>query len=281
MSTLWCNGQWVEASSFPASPLDRGSILGLALFETLLGAEGRAVFWQRHLARLGAGCARFGWVSPQAEFADLPEAMERLLHTGGYATGLARIRLTVTAGTGMLTDLASGGNRLVWMAALPAAPSPGSLAVNVAPWPRNERGALAGLKCASYGENLVALDQAGRAGCDETLFFNTAGDLCEAATANVFIVREGILATPSLDSGCLAGITRGVVLELAARHGIPCEEATLRQADLDSADEVFLTSATRGPVAVSRVCEGTLAPPQLGCRIRALWEAEVRRKILA
>ena len=281
MRTLWCNGQWLAAGEFPAAPLDRGAILGLGLFETLLGMDGRVVFCERHLQRLGAGCARFGWAAPQQQFAELPQAMSELLELAGHGTGRARLRLTVTAGSGALAELASGADRLVWLAASPLADTPPTLAVNVAAWPRNERGALAGLKCASYAENLVALDQARRAGFAETLFFNTTGDLCEAATANVFIVRDGVLRTPPLVSGCLPGITRGVVLELAARETIVCEEVALGRADLDSADEVFVTSATRGPVPVSRVGERPLAQHLMGMRLRGLWEAEVRRNILA
>jgi len=281
MSTLWCNGQWLAARDLPAAPLDRGAILGLGLFETLLGVGGRVVFRERHLERIAAGCARLGWVAPQQKFADLPEAMVRLLELSGHGAGRSRIRLTVTAGTGALADLASGADRLVWMTVSPLGDAPATLAVNIATWPRNERGALTGLKCASYAENLVALDQARRAGFDETLFFNTAGDLCEAATANVFIVRDGVLRTPPLASGCLPGITRGVVLALAARERIACEEVALRRADLDRADEVFVTSATRGPVAVSRVGERLLAQCLMGKRLRGLWEAEVRRNILA
>ena len=281
MNTLWCNGQWLAAGAFPAAPLDRGAILGLALFETLLAIDGAVVFCERHLARLAAGCERFGWVAPQQQFAELPRAMTRLLEIAGHGAGRARIRLTVTAGTGALADLASGADRLVWMAASPLADALATLAVNVATWPRNERGALSGLKCASYAENLVALDQARRAGFDETLFFNTSGALCEAATANVFLVRNGFLTTPPLASGCLAGITRGVVLELAAREGIACEEVALGQADLDRADEVIVTSATRGPVPVSRVGQRPLPQHVIGSRLRGLWEAAVRRNILA
>jgi len=280
MSTLWCNGQWLEPGDFPAAPFDRGAILGLGLFETLLGLDGTVVFCERHLERLAAGCARFGWVAPQQQFPELPAAMARLLQLAGHGAGRARIRLTVTAGTGPLTDVASGADRSVWMAAAPLAEPPASLAVTVAPWPRNERGALAGLKCAAYAENLVALDLARRAGFDETLFFNTAGDLCEAATANVFVVSEGVLRTPPLASGCLAGVTRAVVLDLAAAQGMACEEVALRRFDLDRADELWLTSATRGPVAVSRIGARQLARPRLGMRLRGLWEAAARRKIL-
>ncbi len=280
MNVIWCNGQWVEARTLPTSPLDRGAMLGLGLFETLLGMDGKAVFGERHLARLAAGCARLGWVAPQTEFADLPAAMAGLLQRAGHGAGRARLRLAVSAGSGGLADLTSGADRLVWMTASPLPDTPASVAVDIAPWPRNERSVLAGLKCASYAENLVALDHARRAGFDETLFFNTTGDLCEAATANVFIVRDGVLLTPPLACGCLAGITRALVLELAAQHGLPCKVAALGPADLERAAEVILTSATRGPVAVSRVGARMLPPARTGARLRALWEAAVLREIL-
>jgi len=280
MSSFWCNGEWLAAREFPAAPLDRGSLLGLGLFETLLGMDGRVVFCERHLARLAAGCAQWGWPPPQQQFADLPAVMAQLLQRAGLASGPARLRLTVTAGTGALADLASGADRLVWLSAAPLAEAPASLALDIAPWPRNEHGALVGLKCAAYAENLLALDRARRGGFDESLFFNTAGELCEAATSNVFIVRNGAVATPPLASGCLAGITRGVLLELAARDGMDCAEVALRRAELNLADEVFVTSATRGPVAVARVGERWLGPPRLGPRLRDLWEAQVRRSIL-
>ena len=280
MRTFWCNGQWLAARDFPAAPLDRGALLGLGLFETLLGIDGRVVFCERHFARLAAGCARLGWEAPQRQFADLPEVMARLLQLAGLGSGPARLRLTVTAGSGALADLASGADRLVWMGASPLAEVPASLALGFAPWPRNERGALAGLKCAAYAENLLALDAARRGGFDESLFLNTAGEVCEAATGNVFVVRTGVVATPPLASGCLAGITRGVVLEAAVRDGMACEERVMGRADLEGADEVFVTSATRGPLGVARVGARLLGEPRVGRHLRSLWEAQVRRNIL-
>jgi branched-subunit amino acid aminotransferase/4-amino-4-deoxychorismate lyase len=114
-----------------------------------------------------------------------------------------------------------------------------------ADFPRNERSPLSGIKCASYAENLIALDQARRAGADEALFFNTRGELCEAATANVFLVRDGNVLTPPLSSGCLPGTMRARVM---AR--IAVKEQPLTAADLAAAEEVFVTSATRGVVPV-------------------------------
>jgi branched-subunit amino acid aminotransferase/4-amino-4-deoxychorismate lyase len=141
---------------------------------------------------------------------------------------------------------------------------------------RNERSALAGLKCASYAENLVALEHAARLGFEETVFLNTAGHLCEAATSNLFLVKDGGIFTPSLDTGCLPGITRAVAIEIAARLGIQSTEGFLTEADLDNADEIFLTSSIRGVMGVSRFGERRLPPGPITGMLRAAWQDAIR-----
>ena len=245
--------------------MDRGAIHGLGLFETMLAFDGVLVFADRHLARLRQGHEALGWT------VDLPGFQEiacELLSKNFLAKGRARIRLTVTAGSGPIHDLTPGDDRLVWMTAVPALVPPESLTACLSPWPRNEFSPLAGLKCASYSENLIALDQARRQGFDETIFLNTAGHLCEAATANLFLVKDGSLFTPSLASGCLPGITREVAIELAAEEGIPCEVGALVLADLQVADEVFLTSSTMGVVRLSRLGDRALFPGPVARRLR-------------
>jgi len=112
--------------------------------------------------------------------------------------------------------------------------------VAVSPWPRNERSPLAGVKSTSYGENVVALAHARESGAGEAVFANLAGRLCEGTGTNVFVGLGGRLLTPPLSSGCLAGVTRELVLEL-----VEVVEDDLPLAALASADEAFLTSSTR------------------------------------
>jgi branched-chain amino acid aminotransferase len=274
MTALWCNGQWLDPLDFPASPMDRGITLGLGLFETILALDGRPVFLDRHLARLRLGCERLGWTS---SFEEVPEIASELLVRNQLTTGRARIRLAITAGAGPLDHLASGSHSLLWMIALPVGETPQNIAVTIAPWPRNEHSPLVGLKCASYAENLVALDHARRAGFQETLFLNTAGHLCEAATANLFLVKSNILLTPPLESGCLPGIAREVMLDLARCCGIETRTETLLPADLHAADEVFLTSSINGPVSVSQVGEKPYPTPAITPRLREMWHAEIGR----
>ena len=104
---------------------------------------------------------------------------------------------------------------------------------------------MAGVKTISLVESVMALSEARARGADEAILLNRRGDVCEATTANVFCVRDGRVATPSVSSGCLAGITRGCVLELCAELGCRALETELPAAALQQADELFLTSSTR------------------------------------
>jgi branched-subunit amino acid aminotransferase/4-amino-4-deoxychorismate lyase len=253
-------------------------MLGLGLFETILAVDGEPVFFERHLARLRGTCARLGW---HLELPDLREIMRELLQRHDLTSGPAKIRLAVTAGSGPLHDLALGADHGVWMTASPAAAAATALTTtaNLSPWVRNERSPLAGMKCASYAENLVALHHAARLGFAETVFLNTAGHLCEAATANLFLVKNGGLLTPSLESGCLPGITRAVVIELARPLAIPCLQRQLSLQDLLTADELFLTSSIRGLIGVSHFETSTFPCATVTQALREAWYAETRRKI--
>jgi branched-chain amino acid aminotransferase len=112
--------------------------------------------------------------------------------------------------------------------------------VVMVPWTRNEHGALAGLKTTSYAENVLALGYARERGGGEAIFANTAGNLCEGTGTSVFVVSGGRLLTPPLSSGCLAGVTRGLVIEWAGAI-----EEDLPAGALAAAPEAFLTSTTR------------------------------------
>lgn len=276
MTRLWCNGQWIDPLDFPVSPTDRSMTLGLGLFETILAIDGGPILVDRHLARLRRSCERLGWgiVIP-----DLATTMVELLEMNDLSSGRSRLRLSISAGSGLVHSLALGEDHLVWMGAVQAANPPAETAMTLCPYLRNERSAVAGLKCASYAENVVALEHAAHLGFEETLFFNTSGHLCEAATANVFLVKSGGLITPSLASGCLPGITREVVIGMAARAGISCVERAVTMEDLQSAEELFLTSSIRGVMRVSRVDGMILPAGPVTQSLREAWNQALARKI--
>jgi branched-subunit amino acid aminotransferase/4-amino-4-deoxychorismate lyase len=277
MNRLWCNGVWLDALDFSASPTDRGLMLGLGLFETILAVDGRPIHAERHIERLRTSCLRLGW---KFGYENLTETMAELVRLNGLDTGRARLRLSITGGSGLIHDLALGADHVVWMTAVPAADAPLTATANLSPWQRNEKSSLAGLKCASYAENLVALAHAKRLGFEETVFLNTAGHVCEGATSNLFLVKNGEVATPALRSGCLPGITRAVVIELATARGIPCGERDLTADDLMAADELFLTSSIRGLMGVSRFEDRILPPGPVTRMLRDAWLGSTSRKSL-
>lgn len=272
MDEIWCNGRWLDAAQSPMVVMDRTAMLGLGLFETMLAVDGGVAFAERHLERIRRGGERFGW---EIELPGFHAIATEVLVRNGLAVGKARLRLTATSGSGPLGELARGEDAALWLAAFPASPAGGEVAVGISPWPRNERSPLAGLKCASYAENLVALDHARRRGFQETIFLNTAGELCEAATANLFLVQNGRLRTPPVASGCLPGIAREVVMEMAGINGLACGEVPLHADDLRGADEIFLTSAVRGVVAVTRVDDQQFPAGPVTAKARDLWQRAV------
>jgi branched-chain amino acid aminotransferase len=142
------------------------------------------------------------------------------------------------------------------------------------PWPRNERGALAGLKTTSYAENVVALAYARERGGTEAVFANLAGNLCEGTGSNVAYVVAGELRTPSLESGCLAGITRALLLEWCGAR-----EMDEPIAVLDDAEEIMLVSTTRDVQAVTRYDGRELTPGPVTAQCQKEWVARAAENI--
>ena len=233
---LWLNGSLVPADSACVPVSDHGLTVGDGVFETLKTYGGRPFAVQRHLERLASSAAGMGLAAPPADV--LRAALDAVVAANDL--GDAAVRITVTSGPGPMGSGrgSAGPTVLVVPAALPVWPP--SVDVAVVPWPKNERGALAGLKTTSYGENVVALAWARERGAAEAIFANLAGDLCEGTGSNVVLGVGGRLVTPPLSSGCLAGVTRALVVDACG-----VVEEDLPVSALAEADEAFLTSTTR------------------------------------
>jgi branched-chain amino acid aminotransferase len=252
-TTISIDGVVRDAASAHVSAVDHGLTVGDGVFETCKVTHGRPFALTRHLSRLARSAAALGLTLPddcelRAAVADTLAAHERV--AGGLAFG--RLRITVTGGPGPLGSDRAPGARTLVVAVSPAVPWPSRIAVATVPWVRNERSAIAGAKTTSYAENVVALAEAHRRGAHEALFANTQGELCEGTGSNVAVAVDGVLVTPPLTSGCLAGVTRELLLEWAGKEGLPVEERPLPISVLETAHDVVLTSTTRDvqPVTV-------------------------------
>jgi branched-chain amino acid aminotransferase len=248
---VWVDGTLVDEHEARVSPFDHGLLTGDGVFETLRVYRGEPYCWRRHYERLARSASGMGLAIPPGP------ALRRAALDVIEANRLtdARLRITVTGGPSPLGSERGRATPTLILAAseLPAAGPSGPVAVVTVPWPRNERGALAGLKTISYGENVRALALAKETGAGEAIFANTRGELCEGTGTNVFVITGGVLRTPPESSGCLLGVTRALLLELADRLDIRTEEATLPLTAIATADEAFLTSSTREVQAISAV----------------------------
>jgi branched-chain amino acid aminotransferase len=242
------NGELVDDEDAHISPFDHGLLVGDGVFETLRVYGGVPFAWRRHYERLVHSARGLGLVPPSS--AALRSSADAVLAANGFTDG--RLRLTVTGGLAPLGSERGEAPPTVVVAATTATPWPDTTSVVIVPWPRNERSAVAGLKTISYAENVRALAFAHERSAGEAIFSNTRGELCEATGSNVFVVRDGIARTPPAESGCLLGVTRGLVLELCAELGIPSSEDVVSPTALVGADEAFLTSTTREvqPIAI-------------------------------
>ncbi|MBS7697990.1 MULTISPECIES: aminotransferase class IV [unclassified Chelatococcus] len=250
---LWHDGALHERGMLMVAAGDRGLLLADGLFETVLIVGGQPWRLADHLARLKSSADTIG-----IPIDTRPE--EAVLALAAYAAasadigGLAAIRVTVTRGAG------PRGLRL------PPNPSPCVFAT-LAPWQpvmafqplrlhlaavrRNEFSPLSRMKSLAYLDNVLALEEAARHGCDDALLLNTRGAVAATSAGNVFALCGSALVTPPVEDGVLPGITRRVLLSLAASIGLSVHEQTLTLAALKAADAAFATNSLRliSPIA--------------------------------
>ena len=240
-SLIWINGEVMPLTDAQLSPLDHGFLVGDGVFETMRCETGLVFAFDRHMARLSDGCHRMGITPPNAD--ELEGAIGALLTATSLSN--ARIRVTTTSGDGPLGSDRGTSRPTVTVLASALPTWPAETAVVISPWTRNPNSPTAGIKTTSYADNVIALADAHTSGAAEAIFFNTRGELCEGTGSNIFLVIGNVLHTPPLSSGCLAGVTRALVLEQAQELGIAHSEEPVSADDLARCDEAFLTSTTR------------------------------------
>lgn len=255
-------GSLVPQDEALVSVLDHGFTVGDGVFETMKVVDGQAFALNRHLRRLDRSAAALGLIAPS--HAVIREAVAEVLFANlELLSGSARLRVTLTGGISPLGSDRGQASPTLVVAVMASKAWSESTTIATVPWVRNERSAIAGAKTTSYAENVVALEYAHQRGASEAIFANTVGQLCEGTGSNIFVVVDGVALTPTLASGCLAGITRELVLEWT-----DAREAVLDLGVLASADEIFLTSSTRDVHPVTRVDDRELKAGPLTAGIR-------------
>jgi len=251
----WIDGDLLaDPTQGAVAVTDHGFTVGDGVFEAVKTLQGVPFALTRHLVRLERSAAGLGLPSPDLD--DVRRGVAAVLD-GAQGDPIGRLRITWTAGPHPMGSGRGGGPATLVVAYSAIDPAAAETAVVTVPWTRNENGATAGLKTTSYAENVIALAHAQRHGGTEAVFANTAGDLCEGTGSNVFYVVDGELRTPTLASGCLAGITRELVIEWCGATEV---DAPLTEV-LAGASEAFLVSTTRDVQAIARWDDRDLPAP--------------------
>jgi branched-chain amino acid aminotransferase len=250
------NGEITPAEEARVSVLDNGFTFGDAVYETLRTYGGRPFHLDRHLERLRRSAERLAIPLPAGESLarDLDALLARAANPESY------IRIIVTRGRGDISyhfDRVKGPTVVMVvkpLASFPAAYHTDGVPVILSSVRRNSPQALdPAIKSCNLLNNILAMREAQAKGAFEPIMLNEIGEVAETASANVFLVKDGTLLTPPLDAGNLPGVTRRVVLDLAAGLGVPVREEPVAVKDLLAADEVFITSTLKEVLPVATI----------------------------
>ena len=224
---------------------------GWGLFTTMRVFQGEAFAYERHWRRLEKDAGRIR-LPFRFDPAEVRRHLGELLTANEVVEGTARIYLIYNrvgfwqSGEGMPdVDL------IMCTAGLP--PHSEQARLGVAENGRHSASPLAGVKTTSWLNNVWHLAEAQKAGWTEVILLNERGEVAECTSANIFCVKGGAVFTPPLSSGCLEGVTRSVLLEIAPGAGVSMSEKSLTLEEFYAADEVFITSTNRSLLGVSEI----------------------------
>lgn len=245
------NDRLIPIEQVRLSPGQAGLLSGWGLFTTLRIFQGEAFAFERHWRRLEKDAGRTRVPFPfDAE--QVRRHLGELLRANQVTEGTARIYMIYNrVGFWQSDEPMPQVDLVLYTAGMPAHTEPARLAL--AEHGRHAASPLAGVKVTSWLNNVWHLSEAQKQGWHEVVLLNERGEVAECTAANIFCVKNEKVRTPPLSSGCLEGVTRGVLLEIAPSAGFPIAEQTLRPEDLYAADEIFITSTNRSLLGVSEI----------------------------
>jgi len=279
---VYVNGTITPAAQAVVPVYDHGFLYGEGVYETLRTYDRVPFLYDRHVRRLRASAGHLRLAVP---FDD--RTLARWIHETIAAAGELReayIRILLTRGVGELTyDLPATPSPSVVIIVKPLDEAPAAvdtdgITIALVSILRNHPGAVNPIiKSNNLLNNALAMQEAALRGGEEALMCNYRGELSECAMSNFFLVRDGAALTPRSAAGLLEGVTRGFLFEVGREIGVDVREDALYPADLDTADEAFITGTTRELTPVVRIDERVIGSGKPGPVTLKLLE-EYRRK---
>jgi branched-chain amino acid aminotransferase len=276
------NGRIQSGQEASVPVFDHGFLYGEGIYETIRTYNGKPFLFDRHVNRLQLSAQMIALSMPWGYQELLGRVQETL--TAWSGPGEAYIRILVTRGVGDLTydPAACPTPTLVVIvkdhAEVPPAVLERGVKVALSSYLRNHPGSVNPLiKSNNLLNNALAMQEGLRFGAYESLMRNYRGELAECSQSNFFLVRGGAALTPAVESGLLRGVTRDFLFEIGKDIGVPVADAILREQDLETADEAFITSTTREVVPVVTVGDRTVGEGRPGPVTRKMRAAYLQR----
>lgn len=241
---IFHNDKVVDGRQSSLSPMNAGALYGWGVFTTIRIFDGAIFAFERQWDRLRRHCEQAQLSLPIGPD-EASRALVDLVAANSTRNGRARITILKADAGAWKLDRDRDIEFLIFTASEQTRPQP-KLAITISPYRVLSHGPLAGVKRTAMLENLLALDEARSRDFSEAVMFNERGEIVGATAANVFWTNSDELFTPSLATGCVAGITREFVLEIGRRLNLRISEGSFPVQRLLDADEVFLTSTARG-----------------------------------
>lgn len=256
------------------SPGQAGIICGWGIFTTVRISRGEAFAYERHWRRLekDAGIIRLPMPYTAAK---VRVHLHEVIRANKVTEGCARIYLVYNSvGYWQSAEQHPPVDLIIYSAGMPAYRETVRLALRE--HGRHAASPLAGVKTISWLNNVWSIAEANKEGFDEVVMLNERGEVAECTSANIFAVKNGKIFTPPLNSGCLEGVTRGILLEIAPEAGLSVVEQPLLPEDLYSAEEVFISSTNRNLISVNEIAGHSISAPGPVChRLNELFDAYV------
>ncbi|MCB0414397.1 MAG: aminotransferase class IV [Bdellovibrionales bacterium] len=264
MNKIYINGKYFDSESAKISVLDRGFLFSDGIYEVIPKVGPDWVGFDEHLSRMQQSCKELHIDQPEENWS---EVAEQLLHDEGYDNDQSCfIYIQVTRGQMPMRNHVYSEitpNRVAWLQPM-SVPSKSEVAKGVkAIFQEDLRWGRCDIKSISLLGNIIAKNAAVKAGAEEALLVK--GDfVLEGSSCNLFIVRSGTVFTHPLSRQILPGVTRRLLVEVLNEQSIPLVEEPFTQTEVLKADEVWLTSSTKGVIPVTQVDQKKIGDGESG-----------------
>jgi len=249
---IYLNKVMLEATKARVAPVSSAMLYGRGVFTTVAIYNGKPFLWPEHWQRLTTHADRLSVDCDGLSERSVGDAVRKLVAVNQVKDGRARVILLARSGRDVWKTKKESPRKtdILIMTGEPQKVPAAGMSLAVSPYRVNTLSPLTGIRSLNYLEQVLSWEEAQSREFDEAVMLNERGEIVAATMANIFWLKEGTLHTPALNTGAIAGITRGAVIELANKQFIPVIEGVYELADLTDADEIFLTSAS---IAVAQV----------------------------